>query len=291
MPVFQATGQPAESCSVKSRACLDTVTSWRTLGSAQRIIIGQYDGHMTPTDKQITMVLISSPRRASVLAMALAALAACTPLPTTAPATAPAPAPAPQAPVAPPAPPAAAATAVLHIDSAQSLIAVTVRRGGVLARLGHDHVVAARTVTGTVTPDDNRAEFQFRLDQMTVDEPALRHTAGLTKQPSQDAIDGTRTNMLTKVLDAERYPLVQVRVTRTGTGTGAGQPLHAAITLHGVTRDYDIPATIGADQGAITVSGTVNLKQTDFGLVPFSVMGGAMAVQDQMELRFTLVAR
>jgi hypothetical protein len=240
------------------------------------------------------MVLISSPRRASVLAIALLALAACAPLPTTAPATAPVPAPAPQAPVAPPAPPAAATT-VLHIDSAQSLIAVTVRRGGVLARLGHDHVVAARIVTGTVTPDDHRAQFQFRLDQMTVDEPALRQTAGLAKQPSQDAIDGTRTNMLTKVLDAERYPLVQVRVTRPGAGAGAdagaGQPLHAAITLHGVTREYDIPATIGADQGAITVSGTVNLKQTDFGLVPFSVMGGAMAVQDQMELRFTLVAR
>lgn len=233
------------------------------------------------------MFLTSLSRRASVVALALLALAACTPLPATAPAAAPVPAPAPELPPPPAAPPAPAAATVLHIDSAQSLIAVTVRRGGVLARLGHDHVVAARTITGTVTPDDNRAEFQFRLDQMTVDEPALRQTAGLAKQPSQDAIDGTRTNMLTKVLDAESYPLVHVRVTR----TSEGQPLHAAITLHGVTRGYEIPATIGIHQGAITVAGTVNLKQTDFGLVPFSVMGGAMAVQDEMELRFTLVAR
>jgi len=176
---------------------------------------------------------------------------------------------------------------VLTIDSTQSLIAVTVRRGGVLARLGHDHVVAARAITGTVSPDDNRARFQFRLDQMTVDEPALRQVAGLDKQPSQDAVDGTRTNMLTKVLDADRYPLVLVHVTRTGDDL----PLRAAITLHGITRDYDIPATIAREHGAMTVTGTVTLKQTDFGLVPFSVMGGAMAVQDQLELRFTLVAR
>ena len=223
---------------------------------------------------------------APVALAALLALAACTPLPTTDPATAPVTAPTP-APAVPMAPRTAAATTVLHIDSAQSLIAVTVRRGGVLARLGHDHLVAARTITGTVTPNDNRAEFQFRLDQMTVDEPALRQTAGLAKQPSQDAIDGTRTNMLTRVLDAERYPVVRIQVTR----ADAGQPLRTSITLHGVTRDYAIPATIGTDHGAITVAGTVNLKQTDFGLVPFSVMGGAMAVQDEMELRFTLVAR
>jgi hypothetical protein len=33
------------------------------------------------------------------------------------------------------------------------------------------------------------------------------------------------------------------------------------------------------------------LKQTDFGLTPFSVMGGAMSVLDPMELRFDLTAR
>jgi len=279
-----------------SRACLGTVTSWSTLGSAQLILIVQYDGHMTPNDQPITMFLISSPRTACPLAAALLALAACSPLPATAPATAPAaiavpvlpPAAAAAAPVAAtPATPATSAAGVLTIDSTQSLIAVTVRRGGVLARLGHDHVVAARAITGTVSPDDNRARFQFRLDQMTVDEPALRQVAGLDKQPSQDAVDGTRTNMLTKVLDADRYPLVLVHVTRTGDDL----PLRAAITLHGITRDYDIPATIAREHGAMTVTGTVTLKQTDFGLVPFSVMGGAMAVQDQLELRFTLVAR
>jgi hypothetical protein len=37
--------------------------------------------------------------------------------------------------------------------------------------------------------------------------------------------------------------------------------------------------------------GTVNLKQTDFGLTPFSVMAGALAVQDEMELRFDLRAK
>ncbi|ELX09265.1 hypothetical protein Jab_2c13280 [Janthinobacterium sp. HH01] len=208
-------------------------------------------------------------------------LAACTQLPTSAP---PAPPEAPPPAVEPVRPPAAKP---LTIDSAQSLIAVTVRRGGLLARLGHDHLVASRHVSGTVSPSQNRADLQFRLDQLTVDEAELRIAAGLEKQPSADAIDGTRNNMLTRVLDAERYPVVTVHAER----GAAGQPLQVAITLHGVTRIMAIPADIRVSNGVMTVTGTVNLKQSDFGITPFSVMAGALAVQDQLELRFTLAAK
>lgn len=246
---------------------------------------------------------VKTPLRGIACAALLCALAACSQLPPTAqdgaPArqgkstTLPSQAPEPAAPASAPVPATASTSAapdagsVMKIDSAQSLIAVTVRRGGALARLGHDHVVASHDVTGTVQPAQNRADFQFRLDQMKVDEPDLRRVAGLEKQPSADAVDGTRTNMLTKVLDAERYPLVTVHAER----GAAGDPLDVAITLHGVTRSHRIPVALSEAGGVMTVSGTLTLNQTDFGLVPFSVMGGAMAVQDRMELRFTLIAK
>jgi polyisoprenoid-binding protein YceI len=216
-------------------------------------------------------------------AAVLCALGACSQLPAPAPAaTAPAPAAAQS-----PAPAAPAIGPQLQIDTAQSLIAVTVRRGGVLARLGHDHVVASHKITGTVSPAQNRADFQFRLDEMKIDESDLRQIAGLEKQPSADAIDGTRHNMLTKVLDAERYPVVSIHAER----GAAGQPLQVSITLHGVTRTMAIPVELREENGAIRVQGTVTLNQSDFGLTPFSVMSGAMAVLDPMELRFDLTAR
>lgn len=223
-------------------------------------------------------------RIAANAVLALLILGACTQLPP--PASAPVTAEL-QAEVTPAPAPRADAGPLLLIDSAQSLIVATVRRGGVLARLGHDHVVASHTVTGTVSPSQNRADFTFRLDEMKVDEAALREIAGLGKQPSADAIEGTRHNMLVKVLDAEHYPLVQVHAQR-----GApDQPLQVAITLHGVTRNLAIPVTLREENGVMRVTGTVALKQTDFGLTPFSVMAGAMAVQDEMELRFDLTAR
>ncbi|MES2018927.1 MAG: YceI family protein [Pseudomonadota bacterium] len=181
---------------------------------------------------------------------------------------------------------AKAGQAIYKIDTAQSLITITVRRGGTLARLGHDHVVASRTLAGFVAPDAGRADFHFRLDAMTVDEPALRSAASLDTQPSEDAIAGTRNNMLTRVLEADSYPVVLLHVERIDAGN-----VRLVVTLHGVTRSFVAPVMIVRGAHALTASGQLRLLQTDFGITPMSVLGGAMTVQDAMELAFTIVAK
>ncbi|MBC7685970.1 MAG: YceI family protein [Bdellovibrionales bacterium] len=201
----------------------------------------------------------------------------------------------PPAPVSPPAGDAAAAwyqkaaqagKKVYRIDPSQSLITVTVRSGGALARFGHDHVVPSRGIEGFVAPDAGRADFHFRLDQMTVDEAALRTGAGLDTQPSADAIEGTRANMLTRVLEAERFPVVMLHAQR----QPGAEVVRLTITLHGVTRTLEVPVLIERSAASLAASGALTLKQTDFGVTPMSVMGGAMTVQDQMELKFKIVA-
>lgn len=186
----------------------------------------------------------------------------------------------------------AAGQTVLTVDSAHSLIAITVRKSGALARLGHDHVIASRTLAGAVAPQQGRADLHFRLDALTVDETALRAEAGLDTQPSADAIAGTRHNMLTKALDAERYPDVTIRIARRAgaADNGTATPMDAAITLHGVTRRYAVPVTVVAADGALTASGAFEIRQSDFGIEPFSVMGGALGVHDTLALRFTIRA-
>ena len=178
---------------------------------------------------------------------------------------------------------------LLHIAPDDSLLTITVRRGGALARLGHDHVVASRSLQGVVAPALGRAQFHFRLDEMSVDEESLRQAAGLTTTPSADAIAGTRHNMLVRVLEAERYPWVSIDARRTGNK----EVFDADITLHGVTRTVQLPVRVeqAADGRRLQASGSLLLKQSDFGIVPFAVLGGAMAVQDQMELAFRITAR
>ena len=181
---------------------------------------------------------------------------------------------------------AATGAAIYAVDPAASLVAVTVRLAGLMGRLGHDHVVASRTLAGHVAPGAGSADLFFRLDQMTVDEPQLLRDAGIDRQPSPQAVEGTRTNMLGPVLEAERYPVVTLHARRQADGR-----LNVAVTLHGVTRSLALPATVRIDAAQVSASGTARLKQTDFGITPFSVGGGLLSVQDELEVRYHIVAR
>lgn len=62
------------------------------------------------------------------------------------------------------------------------------------------------------------------------------------------------------------------------------------ITLHGTTRALEIPVQVDHGTDEINVSGRLALNQTDFGITPFSILGGAIQVQDRMELRFRITA-
>jgi len=229
----------------------------------------------------------SSPRRAGLAAAALAGiLAGCAQLPRV------------EAPSAPPAefPEAYYLEAlkqgkpVFRVDSRESLVVLEVRRSGSLARLGHDHVVASHDLTGYVAPDEGRADLYVALARMQVDEPALRAEAGFDTQPSESDIEGTRANMLEKVLEAEKFPFALIRVS----GAKAKEKkttLAVAITLHGSTRTLQVPAEIEADAEKMSVTGRLSFDQTDFGITPYSLLGGAIAVQNRIDLRFRIIAR
>ena len=131
--------------------------------------------------------------------------------------------------------------------------------------------------------------MKFGIDRL-LDEPELRAKAGFDTTPSEADIAGTRENMLGRVLEAGRYPFALVTVSDVvpGADNSAGQ---VAMTLHGITRTTRIPVRIGTRDDEIAVSGSMVVKQTDFGIAPLSILGGAIQVQDEVTLRFQIRAR
>lgn len=176
---------------------------------------------------------------------------------------------------------------VYRVEPANSLVAVTVRRAGSMARLGHDHVVASRAVQGYVAPEAGRADLFVPLAELTVDEPALRTEAGLDTQPTESDIAGTRSNMLDKVLDAQQFPFALIRVNKNAQSPPAAQ---VAVTLRGITRTFSVPMQVEATGDKMRVTGSLEFNQSDFGIVPFSILGGAIQVKDELRLRFAISA-
>ena len=90
--------------------------------------------------------------------------------------------------------------------------------------------------------------------------------------------------MLEKVLEAERFPGVLVRA------SGGDSSMEASITLHGLERRVPIPVQIDSNETVLNASGEFAIRHTDFGMTPFSVFGGALAVKDRIDIRFHIVA-
>ena len=184
---------------------------------------------------------------------------------------------------------AARGSPVFRIDPARSLVVIIARRGGSLTKFGHDHVISSHDVAGFIAPGEGRADLYVPLDALVVDEPELRSEIGLDTQPSAADIEGTRRNMLEKVLETDRYPYATIAV-RDHPAGGSTQPLRVAISLHGTMRSIEAPVQFRSAGEEVAATGSFAIDQSQFGIVPFSILGGAIAVQDRVNITFQVVA-
>ncbi|MEJ6000062.1 YceI family protein [Paucibacter soli] len=189
--------------------------------------------------------------------------------------------------VAPPELPAAAAQGLWTVDAGASSLRILVLRGGRLAALGHNHVLGLPALRGGVQMPARLLDLSFRLDALEFDRPAWRAALGpdFASQPDADAIAATRRNMLI-ALEAERFPLVRLRA-RDPNGDG----LRLELTLHGQTRVLTVPLQLDQQAHSLRARSRFTIRQSDFGIQPFSVLGGLLAVQDELRIEADLLLR
>jgi polyisoprenoid-binding protein YceI len=187
---------------------------------------------------------------------------------------------------------------VFTLDAAASTVRLYVYRGGKAARAGHNHVLGVAHFEGyvlldAVTPADSGFDLRVPVDALVVDDPAWREAIGGTfgSKRSDSDIEGTRRNLLgPKVLDAARFPTVELH-SQVIAGDWPLLVADVAITIKGVTRTQPVLLRLRREGPQLRASGEFVIKQSDFGMEPFSVLGGLMAVQDAIGIGFDLVGR
>ena len=196
--------------------------------------------------------------------------------------------------------PAGAATAQVGkryiVDSQASELRLLVYRDGPMARFGHNHVMTGQ-VRGELSVSDSAAASGFQIEipvaSLEVDVPAARAEEGaeFAAPVSEQARKGTRDNMLgADVLDADHFALIRIESDALlGPRWNPGVTAH--ITVRGNTSEVKFPAAVFEQPGVLTVIASFQVRQSDLGLKPFSVLGGAIRVGDSMDIRVRLVAR
>ncbi len=199
--------------------------------------------------------------------------------------------------------PAAAAnlTATLNgkryiVDPQASEIRLLVYRDGPMARVGHNHVIVGR-VQGELGVADTAAASGFSIeipvDSFEVDAPAVRTEEGtdFAVTLSDQARKGTRDNMLgADVLDAAHYPLIRIESVALR-GPRWNPDVSARITVRGKTSVVNFPAAVFEQNDTLTVIAAFRVLQSDLGMTPYSILGGAVTVRDAIDIRVRLVAR
>jgi len=182
------------------------------------------------------------------------------------------------------------------LNAQASQLLVFVYRTGRMARLGHNHLISVGDLEGDLwladPLSDSRVEIRLPVQTLVVDDPQLRAAAGpeFDSEPSPQDIANTRRNMLgAQVLDAAAHPWITLR----GTPDGGRLPdleLDAQLEIGGKTGRMRLPVHVESAPERVLVSGEFRLRQSDFGITPYSVMMGALAVQDELTVRYRLGA-
>jgi len=183
------------------------------------------------------------------------------------------------------------------LDAAASQLYWRVYSDGTLARLGHNHVIAAREFTGTVQLQEPLAlstvEIQIPVAALVVDDPTLRAQLGdgFTSLPSAQDIAGTRGNMLSaRLLNAGEHP--RLLISGTGPlGKPGNQQMALRITVAGMTATQNVPVVVTLQGDTVQAHASFRLTHEALGLEPFSALLGALKVAQPMDFDLHLVAR
>ncbi len=180
-----------------------------------------------------------------------------------------------------------------HVDAARSELRVLVYRAGTLARLGHNHVLVNHSVDGILDGSrDPVLELRVPVTGFLVDEDYARREEGadFPADVPDDAKVGTLKNLLgPAVLNAAGFPDMRVACTAVRYD-GATWSSDVTLLVAGHRSTRHIPFTLRQDGGDLFASGIVELRQTELGLVPYSLAMGALSVDDRIVVKFSLAA-
>lgn len=175
-----------------------------------------------------------------------------------------------------------------QIDAKRSRFIVETETTGLSAMFAHDHRIEIRDFSGQAV---------FRRDQpkagslqMTVRAPSLF----LLGEESIGARQSVESALREDVLETTKYPEItfksrSVTAERRGDGTYDVR-ITGELKLHGAKRQITIPARVALEAGTLHAIGVFELRQTDFGITPFSFSGGSVGIKDTVTLSFDIVA-
>lgn len=150
---------------------------------------------------------------------------------------------------------------------------VYVYKRGMFSFLADNHEIEAPIAGGSYDAAARAVEVHVKAAALKVLDPSL---APDRRAKVQAAMVGPQ------VLDVDKYPDIEFQSTAIAE-SGRNLKITGDLSLHGQTH----PIVISAQEvDATHYTGSATIRQTEFGITPIKVAGGAVSVQDDVKVEF-----
>jgi polyisoprenoid-binding protein YceI len=161
------------------------------------------------------------------------------------------------------------------IHSGKSVMTVRVYKAGVFSALGHEHEIAAPVTGGVVDSAAHYVELHIKAGFLRVHDP---------NASERDRDEIQKTMLGSGVLDVEHYTEIVFRSTGIEPAGSDSWKVRGDLTLHGQTR----PIIVEVSENNGHYVGASRFNQTEFGMKPVKVAGGAIKVKDEVRVEFDI---
>ncbi|HVE86194.1 MAG TPA: YceI family protein [Myxococcales bacterium] len=195
------------------------------------------------------------------------------------------------------APAALAEPVTYRIDPEKSEVVAITKPAGIGAGLSHHHLLEAKGLEGQVVhdaaaPERSSVEISAPTTRLVNDDPAALQRHGLKAALSEDdrkkvagSIQGADQ------LDGPKFPRLSFKSTSARPLGNGKLELVGQLSIRGVGREVKLPVTVAvAADGTLRGEGKLQITHTQFGFKPASLLLGAIANADEVEIEVKLVA-
>ncbi len=182
-------------------------------------------------------------------------------------------------------------TRTYTIVAGESSFWVFVAKAGLFSAFAHDHEIGVKSFTSKITVPESGVSGGFL--ELDINAQSL---AVLDKKPSEEDKKKIYNSMHEEVLESAKHPKITFKsvsvnnLKQTG-GESYTFTLNGDLTLHGVTKRIAVPVSLTINEQQLRAVGKYTLKQTDYGIKPYSAAGGTIKVKNDLVVNFNIVAK
>jgi len=181
-------------------------------------------------------------------------------------------------------------TRVYTIDLSQSRVTATLTQEGFISRRYPNHRVEVKNFSGKIEVSE-RDETRIAVEVEAEAKSLTNADEGMTEFERRE-FQNVLNNL---VLESDKFPKIKFVSVSISDARKSGETrtftLNGDLTLRDATRRVSFPVAVTISKDRLRATGDAELKQTDFGITPYSGKLGMIKIGDVVKINFEIVAK